>query len=102
MKVPLCSIDEIPETGSLEVEFFGRSLHVMSTGDGPVAYANACMHFGGPLTADSDGVLTCAWHQARFDGETGARIDGPAPRDSRLMRISTVVEDGSLHYVWAD
>ena len=33
---------------------------------------------------------------------TVVRIDGPAPRDSRLMRLSTVVEDGVLKYVWAD
>jgi nitrite reductase/ring-hydroxylating ferredoxin subunit len=102
MKVDLCAVDEIPEEGTLEVPFFGRSLHVTKTDGRPIAYANACMHFGGPLAPDGNGVLQCAWHGARFDTRTGERIDGPAPRDSRLMRLSTVVEDGILKYVWAD
>jgi len=101
MKVDLVAVNEIPETGTLEVPFFGRSLHVTMADGRPVAYANACMHFGGPLESDEDGVLTCAWHGARFDTRTGDRLEGPAPRGSHLMRISTVVEDGILKYVWA-
>lgn len=102
MTVDLCRVADIPETGSLEVAFFGRSLHVLKTGDGrPVAYANVCMHFGGPLECADDGTLVCPWHGARYDRETGARVDGPAPRDAKLMRLSTIVEDGILKYVWA-
>ena len=102
MKVDLIEVKDIPATGTVEVPFFGRSLHVTIADGRPIAYANACMHFGGPLAPDGNGVLQCAWHGARFDTQTGARIDGPAPRDSRLMRLSTVVEGGILKYVWAD
>lgn len=101
MKTAICDVGDIPSTGSLKVEFFGRPLHVVMTGEGrPVAFADACLHFGGPLECGEDGVFECAWHQARFDRDSGARLGGPAPRDSRLMRLSTVVEDGSLMYVW--
>lgn len=103
MKVDLCSVGDIPPGGALEVEFFGRSLQVVLADDGtPVAYANVCMHFGGPLECDEDGHLRCRWHGARFSRDTGARIDGPAAPNTRLMRLSTVVEDGMLRYVWAD
>lgn len=103
MKADICAVADIPTTGSLKVEFFGRPLHVVLTDGGrPVAFADVCMHFGGPLECGPDGVLECAWHQARFDGRTGKRLDGPAGRDSRLMRLSTVVEDGVLRYVWGD
>ncbi|MGD9696173.1 MAG: Rieske (2Fe-2S) protein [Thermoleophilia bacterium] len=101
MKAEICALADIPATGSLEVEFFGRPLHVVMTGQGrPVAFANACLHFGGPLVCGEDGVFECQWHQARFDHDSGVRLDGPAPRDSRLMRFSTIVEDGKLVYVW--
>ena len=103
MLVDLCAVADIPDSGSLEVEFFGRSLHVLKTAEGtPVAYANVCMHFGGPLECAPDGTLTCPWHNARYDRDTGARIDGPAPAGSRLMRLSTIVEDGTLKYIWKD
>lgn len=103
MTVDLCAVADIPDTGSLELEFFGRSVHVVkTTGGKPVAYANVCMHFGGPLECADDGTLTCPWHGARFDTDTGLQIDGPAPPGARLMRLSTVVEDGLLKYVWAD
>jgi nitrite reductase/ring-hydroxylating ferredoxin subunit len=103
MKADICAVADIPPAGSLKVEFFGRPLHVVLSEEGrPVAFADVCMHFGGPLECGEDGVFECAWHRARFDGRTGVRLDGPAPRESRLMRLSTVVEDGVLRYVWND
>ena len=101
MKAEICAVADIPATGSLEVEFFGRPLHVVTTAAGrPVAFANACLHFGGPLVCRDDGVFECQWHQATFDHDRGARLGGPAPRESRLMRLSTIVEDDNLLYIW--
>lgn len=100
MKADICAVADIPRQGSLKVELFGRPLHVVMTGEGrPLAYADVCLHFGGPLECREDGVFECAWHQATFERDTGARIDGPAPSQSRLMRLSTVSEDGMLKYV---
>ena len=102
MKVDLVAVNDIPEEGTLEVPFFGRSLHVTKADRPADRVRERLMHFGGPLAPDGNGALQCAWHGARFDTQTGERIDGPAPRGSRLMRLSTVVEDGILKYVWAD
>jgi nitrite reductase/ring-hydroxylating ferredoxin subunit len=101
MKHPLCKVDEIPENGSKIVEFFGREVHVYKSNGKPRAVANTCMHFGGPLDCQ-DGKLVCVWHGAQFALEDGRRLQGPAPSNSRLMFISTVVEDGVLNYIWGE
>lgn len=99
MKHELIKLADIPEEGSVIVPFFGRDLHVYRSGDGYRAAANTCLHFGGPL-ACKGGELVCPWHGARFDMATGDRLSGPARKDARLMFLSTVVENGALHYVW--
>ena len=101
MKVELCKIEDIPEKGSKIVSFFGRELHVFRNGGKPHAIANVCLHFGGPLECQ-DGKFVCSWHNAEFSMETGERLKSPAPANSRLMFLSTVVEDGALHYVWGE
>ncbi len=102
MKHELCKIADIPAEGkSLVVPFFGRELHVYKSSDRYRAVANVCLHFGGPLECKA-GELVCPWHNASFDMTSGARINGPAPVGSRLMFLSTRVEDGALYYIWGD
>jgi 3-phenylpropionate/trans-cinnamate dioxygenase ferredoxin subunit len=104
MKHPLIEIEAIPTegSGSKIVEFFGREVHVYWSNGKPRAIANACLHFGGPLAMNEACVFVCAWHNAQFDPQDGARIAGPAPSGSRLMFLSTQVEDGTLYYVWGE
>ena len=99
MQHELCKISEIPATGTKIVPFFGREIHVYKTGENIRAVANVCMHFGGPLEC-KDGKLVCPWHGASFDLAKGERIDGPAPKGSKLMFLSTKVEEDALFYVW--
>ena len=101
MQHALCEISEIPAMGTKVMPFFGREVHVYRSGDKIRAAANVCLHFGGPLEC-KDGKLVCPWHGASFDLATGERIDGPAPKASRLMFLSTKVEEGTLFYVWGD
>lgn len=101
MKHEICKLDDIPQSGTLVAPFFGREVHVFRSGDKVRAVANVCMHFGGPMEC-SDGKLVCQWHGAAFDLATGERLEGPAPRNSRLMFLSTRVENGALHYVWGE
>ena len=99
MKYELCNLEDIPDTGSIIVPFFGRELHVFRRQGRIRAVANTCLHFGGPLECKDDHFV-CPWHGATFDMDAGARVSGPAPKDSKLMFVSTVVEDNSLFYVW--
>ncbi len=97
----LCSLADIPDEGTLLVEFFGRSVHVYKNNDKPVAVANVCMHFGGPLDC-IDGEFVCPWHGARFAMEDGRRTSAPAPASSRLMFLSTRVDGDDFNYVWGE
>lgn len=101
MKHPLCKVEEIPEEGTRLVSFFGREVHVYKVNGVPRAVANTCMHFGGPLEC-KNGKFVCAWHNAEFDMANGRRLKSPAPANSRLMFISTRVEDGVLNYIWGE
>ena len=101
MKYPLLRVDEIPTEGTKIVDFFGREVHVYKVNGTPKAVANVCMHFGGPLEC-IDGKLVCPWHQSEFSMEDGRRMAGPSPSNSRLMFLSTRIEDGVLNYVWGE
>lgn len=101
VEVPLTSVSEIPDDGSLVVDFFGRQLHVVRAEGGvPAAFMNVCAHFGGTLVC-SNGAFVCEWHGATFDRRTGARTGGPAAEGSRLMCLPTEIRDGVLTYVFA-
>jgi nitrite reductase/ring-hydroxylating ferredoxin subunit len=102
VKHPLSRIADIPETGSRIVDFFGRTVHVYKRNGRPVAVANTCMHFGGPLDYDAEqATFKCQWHGAEFNAD-GQCLKGPAPSNSKLMFISTRVEDDTLYYVWGE
>lgn len=102
MKHELCKLADIPPEGeSLLVPFFGREVHVYRAGERIRAAANTCLHFGGPLECKG-GEFVCSWHGARFAMASGERQAGPAPAGSRLLFLSTVIEDGALFYVWEE
>ena len=101
MKHELCKIADIPATSSRIVPFFGREVHVYRAEDKVHAAANTCLHFGGPLEC-KEGKFVCQWHGASFDMASGARLEGPAPKGSRLMFLSTRVEGDGLYYVWGE
>jgi len=101
MKHALIKLDEIPQTGSIIVPFFGREVHVYRSERGLKAAANVCPHFGGPLDCEG-GKLICPWHRSEFDMTTGDRLTGPASKNARLMFLSTRVEDDTLYYVWGE
>jgi nitrite reductase/ring-hydroxylating ferredoxin subunit len=97
----LCKVAEIPDEGSKLVEFFGRSVHVYKVNGKPVAVANVCMHFGGPLEC-KDGKFVCPWHNAEFAMEDGRRLTPPAAANAKLMFLSTRVDGDDFNYVWKE
>lgn len=101
MEQPLIAVENIPEQGSVTVEFFGREVLVYNVDGRLCASANVCTHLGGPLER-CNGTFVCAWHGATFDVVTGTRLSGPAAAGSRLMTLPTRVVDGVLTYVWPD
>ncbi len=101
MRHEICKLADIPATGTMVAPFFGREVHVWRS-DGRIRVApNVCLHFGRPLEC-KDGKLVCSWHGAAFDMESGERREGLAPKSSRLMFLSTIVEDGAVNYIWGE
>lgn len=102
MKHELYKTTDVPTNGSIVVPFFGRDVHVFRNNERLHAVADVCLHFGGPLEC-KDGRFVSQWHGAEFAADdTGARLKGPAPSNSRLMFLSTREEDGSLFYVYGE
>lgn len=97
MQVELAPVNEIPTDGAKTIEFFGREVHLVQVEGRPVAYVNACLHLGGPLRFEGDRFV-CEWHEASFSVGSGDRLEGPAPRSSKLMKLPTRVIDGVLYY----
>lgn len=100
MKVPLCSVVEIPDDGVKAIDFFGRSVLVYKVAGKPRAIANVCLHLGGPLEC-KEGKFVCPWHGAEYSLD-GHRIAGPVRLDARLMTLPTRIEDGVLNYVYGE
>ncbi|MGH9206401.1 MAG: Rieske (2Fe-2S) protein [Acidimicrobiales bacterium] len=101
MQQALIPVADVPDEGTVTVEFFGREVLVYKVDGLPRATANVCSHLGGPLER-CEGKFVCDWHQATFDVRSGERLSGPARPASRLMTLPTRVLNGVLTYVWAE
>jgi nitrite reductase/ring-hydroxylating ferredoxin subunit len=82
----------------MPVRIAGRSLALFFHNGRVHAVDNRCPHMGFPLHRGSvrDGILTCHWHHARFDLESGGTFDQFAD-EARVFPVE--VRDGE---VWVD
>lgn len=58
----------------------GGKEYLVTLDDGDVrVYQQRCPHRGGPLSQGTlwDGIVTCPWHRARFDVQSGKLVSGP-------------------------
>lgn len=96
--VRAASLEDVERAGRLPVRVEGHSLALFSTGGRVYALDNRCPHMGFPLHRGTveDGILTCHWHHARFDLESGGTFDQWAD-DARIFPVE--VRDGE---VWVD
>lgn len=91
-RLPLLS--EIPQGCSLQKSEAGERFTCVRVGDQIHVLADRCPHQGYPLSQGDvrDGVLTCAWHNWKFEVETGdCQFGGEAVR-----RFPSVIEDGRV------
>jgi nitrite reductase/ring-hydroxylating ferredoxin subunit len=91
-------LDDVRAAERISVRVAGWSLALFFH-DGRVhAVDNRCPHMGFPLHRGSvrDGILTCHWHHARFDLESGGTFDQFAD-EARVFPVE--VRDGE---VWVD
>jgi nitrite reductase/ring-hydroxylating ferredoxin subunit len=88
-------LDEVSAAGRMSVRVAGRSLALFYYGDKVYAVDNRCPHMGFPLHRGTlqDGILTCHWHHARFDLESGGTFDQFAD-EARVFPVE--VRDGEV------
>jgi nitrite reductase/ring-hydroxylating ferredoxin subunit len=74
------SLDELNAKGRLVLHGSHRPILVIYDRGRVFALDNRCPHMGFPLERGSvdDGILTCHWHHARFDLESGCTKRGRA------------------------
>jgi nitrite reductase/ring-hydroxylating ferredoxin subunit len=75
--VRAASLEELKAKGRLVVHGHHRPILVVYDRGRVFALDNRCPHMGFPLERGSveDGILTCHWHHARFDLESGCTFD---------------------------
>src|SRR3954454_1791311 len=74
----------------------GIAVFPSSVSDAVYAVDNRCPHMGFPLHKGSvcDGILTCHWHHARFDLESGGTFD---PFADDVQTHETHLIDGDVY-----
>jgi nitrite reductase/ring-hydroxylating ferredoxin subunit len=99
---PVAAVIEVGTHAALQqrgvIVVTGRDRRIAVFADGAAVYAveNNCPHMGFPLDRGtvSDGMLTCHWHQARFDLRSGCTFDLWA---DDVPRYDAWVDDGVVY-----
>lgn len=106
-KIPLGKAAEVPSGKGKTFVTLGKKILVVSVGGAFKAYENFCPHMGGALRCGGEKNLTCDWHGAQFDVQTGEAILGA--EGTRLKPMTVVEENGDLYWMreeeksaWAD
>ncbi len=75
--IKACSLTDLETAGSLVRQIDGRTLALFVHEDQVFAVDNRCPHMGFPLNKGSvkEGILTCLWHNARFELCSGGTFD---------------------------
>jgi len=96
--IRVASVAEVHGAGRLVAQANGYVLVLFAAGDRIYALDNRCPHMGFPLHRGTlqEGILTCHWHHARFDLESGGTFDRWAD-DVRTFPVH--LGDGD---VWVD
>jgi nitrite reductase (NADH) small subunit len=79
---------DLPPGSAQRVEVDGRRIALFNIDGRILAIDDTCTHRGGPLSeGDVEGHrVTCPWHGAQFDLETGAVLRPPAARPVTAYR----------------
>jgi nitrite reductase/ring-hydroxylating ferredoxin subunit len=96
--VRVALLDDVRDKGVVVVSSGRHGIALFYHEDQVYAVDNRCPHMGFPLSRGScrDGVLSCHWHHARFDLQSGGTFD-PFADDVRVYPVE--VRGGA---VWVD
>src|SRR4051812_29815240 len=73
----VASLEELERRGHIVVAGADRPIVCFYNGGVVRAVDNRCPHMGFPLSQGTceDGVITCPWHNARFEADSGCTFD---------------------------
>jgi nitrite reductase (NADH) small subunit len=93
--VRVASVADIPAGGGITVEVGGKPVAVFNCDGAFYAIDDTCPHQGGPLgEGEIEGtVVTCPWHEWRYDVRTGVNVDDA---DCRVAAYPVKVEGESV------
>ncbi len=95
---PAVAQERLRRDGKALAKIDGKQIALFETAEGVFACNNRCPHEGYPLregTLDGACILTCNWHNWKFDLRDGANLYG----GDRLRVYPTRVKDGEI---WVD
>src|SRR5262245_66091537 len=97
-RVTLGTVEELQRAGCLTGKAGAQPICVLWSDGAAFALDDRCPHMGFPLHRGSieSGLLTCHWHNARFDVSSGGTLD-PWADDVRAYPVE--VEDGLVTVV---
>jgi len=91
----IAKVADLPAGSTHRFLFRGNMAAVLVNINGQFkAYVDNCDHEGGPVTLEGASI-TCQWHGAQFDPDTGALQQGPAT--GPLSAIPVTVRDGGVY-----
>jgi nitrite reductase/ring-hydroxylating ferredoxin subunit len=94
-RITIGTLDELRRTGCLTGKAGTQPICVLWSDDEAFAVDDRCPHMGFPLHRGSveSGLLTCHWHNARFDVSSGGTLD-PWADDVRAYPVE--IDDGRV------
>jgi len=94
--IKVASLADLQDRGVILVRGENHNIAVFVDQTDIFAVDNRCPHMGFPLDRGSvkDGILTCHWHQARFDLKSGCTFDLWA---DDVLRFSTWISEGDVY-----
>lgn len=97
MRTRVTTIDQVPLGAMVEARLEGKPIVVANVDGELFAFPNACLHYGVRLSEGKlDGkVVTCRWHQWRYQLETGRVLSDESPY-ATFTTFPVVVESGEV------
>jgi nitrite reductase/ring-hydroxylating ferredoxin subunit len=93
--VKIASVGEVLPGTSKQIAIQGRTLGMFNIDGSFFAIDDSCTHRGAPLSeGECEGKeVTCPWHGARFNVETGAYLSPPAARGVTCYKVQVVGDE---------
>lgn len=94
----IAAVTDVLPGNARRIEIAGRCIAVFNVDGCFYAIDDECTHEGGPLSEGviGDGSVSCPWHGAEFDLQSGKALTPPAVEDVRSYEVIVSGDDISV------